>query len=132
MKDMSEDSELRPTIERKHPVLVLLGLSYLTQNDCFLFHPFIYDFHSLVFINRVPTLTCRYRHMGIHIIDTYACSHKKNFCKETVLVIFTYLLILILSLSHLLSRTLQFFPPFLFLITSVFLFQVSFLNIFIF
>lgn len=129
---MSEDSELRPTIERKHPVLVLLGLGYLTQNDYFLFHPFIYDFHSLVFINKVPTLTCRYRHMGIHIIDTYACSHKKNFCKETVLVIFTYLLILILSLSHLLSRTLQFFPPFLFLITSVFLFQVSFLNIFIF
>lgn len=129
---MSEDSELRPTIERKHPVLLFLGLCYLTQNDCFLFHPFIYEFHSLVFINRVPTLTCRYRHMGIHIIDTYACSHKKNFCKETVLVIF-YIFSHTNSLSQSPAlRNSPFFPPFLFLITSVFLFQVSFLNIFIF
>lgn len=85
MKDISEDSELRPTIERKHPVLVLLGLGYLTQNDCFLFHPFIYEFHSLVFINRVPTLTFRFPQMGIHIIDIYACSQKIIFVKKLFL-----------------------------------------------
>lgn len=80
----------------------------------------------------VTGLTCRYPQMDIHIIDTYACPHKNNFCKESVLVVFTYLPIVILSQPALLSGTLPlflpFFPPSLFLITSVFLFQVSLKN----
>lgn len=49
-KHTCEQSNLVHTYERKHVIFVCLGLSYLTPNDYFHFHPQIWWFRNCIFL----------------------------------------------------------------------------------
>lgn len=65
-------SKLSSTYERGHVNLVFLGFSYHSQDDCFKFHQFPYEFHNDITAELYPMCKYNISSLSLHqLIDIY-------------------------------------------------------------